>query len=428
MSHMVVAVDKKIALVGSGKAAHSYLEWCPSESFDVFTTEGKGEFCGKDILPISDLNLDNYEQVIIASQYVDEIIEAWLEQGKSIEKLYWYDFLYKRLGHLPQMSFQSKKNQKPLYVVYDLAVLPASFDMATFLIRAELYRKKLGLDYIALVILSGNFAGLSARANLSHGADGGNWRINHILIPMSQLLPSCLDIIHISDQQQLHGLISNRPTFPIDVQTRADFNTYALAPLKQYAGEGHEVRLLEAPAQARVFVEQFLVAHHIKQPFVCISLREYEHQTSRNSCLDTYHTIASHALKQGYGVVVIRDTNMAMAAPLGWEGVVECPVASFDIAIRMALYESALLNVSVSSGPSCGLMLLSQKVSFILTHIVEDSQWLSNEAFLESRQGIKRNQQYPFSSPFQQICWTNDSLGILTQFKQMLDKLSSAAK
>lgn len=412
----------RTALIGSGKAAEVYLEWSDCLNVEIFTTKGGGEFHGLTISPISQLDESQFEKIVIASQFVDDIVKSWVDSGKSLEKVYWFDFLYLRLGYLPDMDFEKASCKQTLYVVYDLEVLPASFDFATFLIRAELHRKEMGLDNIALVIKAGNFAGLSARANLNHGEKNGNWRVHHILIPMAQLLPSCRDILYVADVDQMRTIIGKNNSFPTDLNCRADFNNYALEPLNQMARAGQEVRLFKAPEQAKEFVRQFINAHQIQQPFICISLREYAHQTSRNSCLEIYRRLAEIAAARGLGVVVVRDTAMAMSTTLDWKNIEECPVASFDVAIRLAIYESATLNVSVSSGPSCGLMLLSQKTDFMMTHIVDNTQWLSNEEFLEKRQGIKNGKQFPFSGKFQKICWSTDKNHIQEHFEKMLNE------
>jgi hypothetical protein len=423
---MIDKEQKKIALIGTGKAADTYVEWSRCTGYDVFTTAGTGQYREQNVQAISSLNVDDYSQVIIASQYLDDIVQYWLQLDNSTDKLYWFDFLYLRLGYVPEMEYQVTQEQSSLIAVYDLSVLPVSFDIAAFLIQADIRRQELDLESITLVIKSGNFGGLSPRAFLSHGANGGNWRVIHVLIPMAQLLPSCQDILFISDEKQLLTLRGDRPTFPKDITQRADFHSYALAPLNQYAKHGTEVRLFTAPGQARIFVEQFLNANHIREPFVCISLREYQHQTSRNSNLDLYCKLATLVNKRGIKVVVIRDTNMAMSEPLGWQNAVECPAASFDIALRLAMYEAAMLNVSVSSGPSCGLMMLSSKVDYMLTHIVDETQWLSNEEFLKNRQDIRKHEQLEFSGEFQKICWATDAEGIAASFEKMLEQKMAA--
>ncbi len=413
---------EKVALVGAGESAMRYLESGDCEDFNVFTSDGKGEFSQKPITNIKNLIPGAYSRIVIASQYVDEIANALLEAGHDIADLYWYDFLLNRTESLSNMVFRTKQSEQTLYAVYDLEVYPPNFEIAVFLARAELERKKRQLDAISLIIKAGSFGGVSARGSLSHGVDNADWRVQHILIPMGQLLPSCRQVLYIQKDDAFNHLTDGQQTFPDNVVSRPDPKNFALGPLAQGARDGFEVRSFCASQMAKSFIQQFLHAQQVNDPFVTLSMREYDYQQGRNSSFVLYKKIAKRAQELGVPVVIVRDTTAAMTTPIEWAGVIECPVASFDIAIRMALYEVAMLNVSVSSGPSCGLMLLSQNVDFILTHILDENQRNTSEAFLATTQGITKGNQYPFSEQYQHICWSVNDEDILRTFSDFMNE------
>ncbi|MGJ8681859.1 hypothetical protein, partial [Paraglaciecola sp.] len=228
-----------VALIGAGEAAKVFIQWSKCSQFDVFTTTGGGEFQGKEIASISELShLAQYDHIVIASQFVDEIVDEWLKVKKPTGSLYWFDFMYLRMANVESMSY-NKEEKKSLYVLYDLEVLPATFDIATFLVRAELRRKELALDDLVLVVIGGNFGGLSARAYLNHGATQGEWRVHHVLLPIAQMLSSCSGVAYFSNKRQANKLVNNEFTFPEDSSNRADFYLYALAPLQMEFEQGN---------------------------------------------------------------------------------------------------------------------------------------------------------------------------------------------
>ena len=419
---MMAQERAKIAIVGAGKAADSFVNWYGENDFEVFTSEGKGTFCSKPVCPVSELVIGHYDKIVIASQYVNEIAQSLIQAGHDSSDIYWFDFLLNKLAGLDELAFDYQITDSTLYAVYDLEAFPPNYEIAVFLARAELERLKGGLDTISLVIKAGSFGGVSARGSLSHGAENADWRVQHILLPVGQLLPSCKEVLHVRSTSAVIEATTNKQTFPADVASRPDPQYFALGPLAKGAQQGYEVRPFVSSSVARQYISEFLESANIRSAFIAISLREYEYQNSRNSCLALYRDIAKVSVDKGLPVVVVRDTNKAMSAPLEWPGVVECPVASFDLAIRMALYEMALLNVSVSSGPSCGLMLLSRQVDFMMTHIVNNDQRNSSEAFLQSTQGLELGDQYPFSSEFQKICWQQENDKILAEYCDMLNK------
>ena len=420
------SLQEKVAIIGCGESARVFAEWSEVEHFDVFTTLGGGQFRNKDVLAVETLREPNdYQQIIIANQYVDEILQQWVNDNKSLQNVFWFDFMNLKLAQVDSLSYTQSAKDSSLHVIYDLHVLPATFDIAAFLVRAELRRIELGLDNINLIIIGGNFGGVSARACLNHGSEQGAWRIQNVLIPMSQMLKSCRGVSFIPNKKCLSDLTQGEATFPHDLSARPDFRFYALAPLQKCFESGADIQVLESPMQAKEYARQFLKSHGISKQFITISLREYTHQASRNSCIESYQYLAERVINLGLDIVLIRDTNKALEQKLNWEGTIECPVASFNVAIRMALYESAFMNISVSSGPSFGLMLLSRHCDFLMTHLVDNSQVVSSEAFLKERQGISVGEQFPFCGRFQRVCWTEDTQEIANEFELMIkEKLS----
>ena len=90
----------------------------------------------------------------------------------------------------------------------------------------------------------------------------------------------------------------------------------------------------------------------------------------------------------------------------------------------MALYEMSVINVSVSSGPSWGLMALSKNTNFLITHIIDESYRNSTCSFLEEVQGLKRGEQYPFHSKFQRVCWGEEDDAVINEFNSLFAEIN----
>ena len=318
------------------------------------------------------------------------------------------------------MFFQRSKNYSTLYAVYDLEVFPPNYEIAVFLARVEVERISLGLDNITLIIVAGAFGGVSARGILSHGFESAQWRVAHIINAIGRLMPSCKGVHHICDRNILAKLCEEKISYPADLTERPSPEHFYLGPLVHAYHSGVEVRPFRASRAAKIHTKSFIDNFLNGAPFITISLRENDYQHTRNSNFDMYQKICFEVSKLGLSVVVIRDTDAAFSSPVNWHKSIECPVASFDLDIRMAFYEQALLNLSVSSGPSWGLMLLSPKINFFLTNILDTNYRSTSEEFLKNAQGIRKGDQYPFSNEFQRLCWKDDSEDIALEFMELL--------
>lgn len=416
-------MSKDLALVGAGKSGETFVEWSGCTDFALFTTEGHGHIGDVIASPLSQLNPDTYEKIIVASQYVDEIARDLLANGVSENRIHWFDFLQKKTIPLKSMGFKAEASDDVLYAIYDLEVYPANFDLGIYLARADAYRQLKNLSAMTLVLVSGSFNGVNARSVLSQGRDMIDWRVQHILRELPQLVPACGSVIHIERNEVFDSLMKNVAfTYPSERQKRPTSQDFAFGQLVEYWKQGANVKPYTAPVVAKDFVQQFFKTNKINRAPVTLTLRESQYQESRNSGLTLYQDIANLALEKGVPVILVRDTDMAFTAPLSWNGCLEFPVAAFDQAIRMALYEMSFFNVSVSSGPSWSMMALSQNVDFLLTHPADDNFRNSSYEHLANVQGIRKNEQYPFHSDFQRMCWAIKDEDVLAEFETLIMK------
>lgn len=140
---------------------------------------------------------------------------------------------------------------------------------------------------------------------------------------------------------------------------------------------------------------------------ITITLREADHWPHRNSNIAAWLRFAMDLRWRGENVVFIRDTSKAME-PLG--DFETDPLASFDLQMRMARYQSAKANLFVSNGPVT--LAVFSKVPWLQFVPVEDesSGYHANRpSFWKRANGIDVGSQYPWSTPAQRIVWERDT-------------------
>ena len=272
-------------------------------------------------------------------------------------------------GLLPTIAAEMQKqttlvNGGTLTVTYDLSQHPSSFDAATWLIYAQMYRANRGFDKLAVYIKPG-----FRNDNLPMDQEYRDLMVKNVVEPLISLVGA--EIVESGN-----GDIDFNHTF------RSVCNLYK---------SGIEIHKIRSKMKLKY-----------DEPYITVTLREADHWPSRNSNIEAWLEFADNC---EYRVVFIRDTKYSHA-PL--EGAITDPIASVDLEYRIALYDQAILNMGVNGGPM-GL------TSFM------DCDWLwfgqlnpdyivgTPEAF-EAIMGVKVGEQLPWASPTQRMAWTGDSL------------------
>jgi hypothetical protein len=168
------------------------------------------------------------------------------------------------------------------------------------------------------------------------------------------------------------------------------------------AKSGEEVPRLEASDKGRENMAMWL---HGTVP-ITITLREAEHWKPRNSNLKAWLKFASDLQSKGENVIFIRDTGKANE-PI--PGFASCPIASFTVDLRMALYEKAKCNFFVSNGPA-GLAMFGDRPYLNFHNMRRDIDYpANNKGWWYKSNGINEGEQWPWSLPTQRLVWKKDT-------------------
>ncbi len=308
-----------------------------------------------------------------------------------------------------------KNSRETLYFFYDLDVEPITYNFCWALAIAEAKRKRLGLKYLKVIIVPGSNNGLRQEApdyQACINDDARRWRIHHIILPTPSLLtnPTSIYFCHSRDEALLLMTKQAKAIYP-DHYSATFPTTHLAADALSY---GKEFMCFCARPQALAYVCKWLKQYASNRKTIVITLRQFDYSPERNSNIAAWATFAENLDKTKFFVVIVPDTEKATEptaaalAPLS-----HFAPASWNISLRMALYELAYLNLGVNNGPM-SLCYLNKKCRYISFKMVSNDP--SSPASLENMQkdGFIPGQAPHFSNQFQHWVWGDDSVNAIT--------------
>lgn len=308
-----------------------------------------------------------------------------------------------------------------LYALYDLDAMPPTFDIASFLFLAELERRRAGLGRIHLVIVPGRNLQPQNEAEEALPDEARQRRVDTILVPVSRLLPSCTGLTLCANRKDAarFRFAASVPVFPASATP-----TFPLAPDQSLINAldlsaDTVFPILTAPDQERHAVRTWLDGRIGDRLPVVVSLRESPFMPARNSAVDQWIAFARRLDETRFAPVFVRDTERALEPPTnGLEAFPIFEAASWNIALRMALYEAAYVNLAVMHG-AMELCWFNGACRYAAFMPVGTSPQTSPE-FLGSR-GFVEGQSLPFAQPWQKLIWRPQKLAeIETAFSSIV--------
>ena len=287
------------------------------------------------------------------------------------------------------------ENVPPDRVCYNMAAFPASYDFLNWLIDAEMTRRSSGAPGPLKVGFwfgrDGTAGGLSdpARALM----------FNQVMQPMLALIGA------VEDPTAIDGHCKNKVS-------QRDIVAMAKA--------GHKVPKLR-PSET---VRRAMAARYARPP-VTITLREYGHFPFRNSKLEEWLKFAHYLKARGEHVIFVRDTTRAHDPVAGFD---ICFEASISLHHRVALYETAKMNLFVSNGPA-SLGFFSDWPWLIFMPMRDDDYAYqpNTPKFWREHVGIEMGGQFPWCRPHdQRIVWKDDLYQNLVEAWEALQESRAA--
>ena len=309
-----------------------------------------------------------------------------------------------------------------LFAFYDLAVNPNSFDIAKFLVLAELYRVEKKYVEIHLVITPDKNGW--ARSDDLHSSDQQEWRLRNILLPAMSLVPSIQGSTVFSSREEAAESehFYGEEVFPENYNVSDPIPMFEWADIAVAADRG--IPSLSASPQARQYAKKWIEERAGKRKVVSLTLREMHLQPHRNNNHEAWIEFARKINNQKYYPVLIRDTHYALDLPDSrLDGLNLFSEAAFNLELRMGFYEECYLNLFVNNGPA-ELALLNTKVACLFfMKIISHSGGISQEV---PDYAIPFRGEHPVVGPHQHTVWDGDTLDVLdSEFEAMVKVLDN---
>ncbi len=293
--------------------------------------------------------------------------------------------IFNALRSLPLklVPFASSFGRGVLVVHYDLNVYPVSYDILWYLALADLERKRQSLSHLHCVFIpvedheNRTFPpGYDAVVDLT----SRRWRFQNICVPAASLIPACEGFTVCSTRAQLNSLDLLAPAYwpqPNSVGRHPPLSS-VYQELMTRLGKNAEDWGVKAPEQGLRYIKRWLEERARGRKPVVVTLRQYQVDPERNSNIAEWIAFLRGLDQTQYFSILVPDTDYAVEVNRSFEGLTECAEAAWNLGLRMALYESAFINLFVNSGPA-SLCVLNPRCRYLLFKIVVSGVHLVSE-------------------------------------------------
>lgn len=256
------------------------------------------------------------------------------------------------------------------YVVWNVANGPSGFDFVTWLIHAEMVRRR---EHAPAPLKVGFYLGTNPQQALEK-KNNKHW-IENVYRPAMKLLGA------VEDDAAIYGHMLG-PFLP--------------GQIVQAYSRGEDLPMFKATLPPPY------------PNYVTITLREAAYWPHRNSKMDEWLRFARYLQDVGERVILVRDTAKAFEKIDGFE---TCPSASVNLEYRLALYEGAKCNFCVGGGPwQLCLFGTSPWLAFLQveSELNINSYRPNTPDYWRQLMGVEPGGQFPWSQPNQRIIWAPD--------------------
>lgn len=326
---------------------------------------------------------------------------------------------------------ESRAGDDTLYAFYDLQVAPITYDACWFALAADLARRRRGLPRVHFVIVPGTMSGVrEERAVYEAAVDVAQrvWRVHNVVIPILTLVPSCAGYTLLPDRRAAESLRADagERVYPESYEPALPVSHHPSELLRLRPGEGAGIGVLRSSVQGLRYVERWMAPRLHGRGAISITLRDYAFMPARNSNLDAWTAFARYLDPAKYLPVFVLDTERTLdPMPAMLEGFEVLREASWNVGLRMALYESSYLNLGVSNGPLY-FAAMNDQVRLLMFKIITPSVPQTTEEFMRQL-GFQIGGQMPFATPFQRLIWQDDVLEVIErEFEAMVAHIEGA--
>ncbi|TMP33851.1 hypothetical protein CWB98_18880 [Pseudoalteromonas rubra] len=307
------------------------------------------------------------------------------------------------------MQIPETKVSNTLFAFYDLSQNLACYDVLYFCALANLERIKRNLQHIQFIIVPNKSLSCEDLGfNVFHEGDDLIWRIEKIL----QGVMTCVinnigcTILPYKESAQYYSDAPN--TYPDNFIPGNSRNRVSSKVLNTLC-ESHDLTYLKAPKPAHEIVYSFLKQKANNKKIVTLTLRECSSHSKRNSNVVEWMKFATYLQENGYFPVIIRDSYKAhLEYGCDFDQFTCMPLASMDFKIRLALYEQAFVNMSISNGPTVAYNFITNCPAITFMKVDDNIPAIATSTFEKAEVELGKDLKFRASN-LQKLIWKEDT-------------------
>jgi hypothetical protein len=241
---------------------------------------------------------------------------------------------------------------------------------------------------------------------------------------MLAFLPSVSGHALCADRRQAAALMSenSKSVHPSDYRVFLPRQPKP-AELREQARRGATIwPLFRSTQHGRRLAGEFL-AHNVgDRRAVVITLRNSNVSPARNSQVDNWLAFADGLDKNLYAPVFLHDSDTIMRTSALPSHHLVCEAASWNLELRMGLYEQAWLNMALMHGPM-ELCWYNERARYLIFMPLGSDSVSSEESLREA--GHRIGHDLEFATGLQRLVWqTDDFPAIRDAFAQMEEQIA----
>jgi hypothetical protein len=274
-----------------------------------------------------------------------------------------------RIINISRFFFLSLKKllflRNRLVAIYDLNKIAAGFDFFHFIENTLQYCRDKKINVIDLVILSSSDNNIFSKKNFRKEAfnklDYAKSRMGNIIYQSLHLLDNINNIQIIKERSKIYSKILINKVYPEYYSPFMSKDKYAdKVFLSNIINKNYSNKKIVGINNLKIndnFINNF--KKKIKKKIITITLRESSYNTYMNSNIKNWLKICEYLKKKKYFPIVIRDFESIYKND-AIQKYNLLPEASFNLGLKISLYENAFFNLTVGGGNGALLSVLKK--------------------------------------------------------------------
>jgi len=311
-----------------------------------------------------------------------------------------------------------------LYCFYDLSVSYANYDFFQFLQLAELHRKRHGKDKLFLIFIAGSDSKSQYSQQDTAALDGQI--MSNFLIPACWLLPSCVDVAWLKDEEEIKVLFGQAgdAVFP----TNYNPHMATVQPTTKYISpevtaaylRGEEFSLFEEPDEYAKMVASYLASQEETSKIITLTVRGTDLDPAvRTQIYREWESFLGTLPKNEYRIIIIPDDYRNWQQSSFFCRYEHCETATINVLFRVALYRHAYLNMFIDN--SCADSVRWTSASALVFNQI-NRQVTSSLPWFRSILGVDFGDQLPMTQNNHVLVWGTQTKELI---KGEFDKFTS---